>query len=776
MRVLLHVTAGTALAFALSATAAGAQISRVGSTEQLNVPRSLPTNAAEVRGIHTAYDPVNRVFLVVTSFGGTYGVFVNAETGLRVAPPFLIESSGSTFGEYPRAEYSPHLANGAGGYGAFLVTWANFPVGVSARVVSYSAGTIGDVVSVGTTPARGTTAPAIAYSPTSRKFLIAWQTTTANIYSRIIAVTSSGLPEARGSERALTGGFGAQRPDLAWNPTSDQFGLSYTAYDNDWNAWVAFVGISAGTEVAQAPATMGNVAGPLAGTFMSEIEYNVATGRYVLAWTYAAGSLSAEVTPSGQVQGARLVTSDTGGNDNLGLAFNPISGTFLLVGQYQYTYEIAALELQSDGTAIGDAREVTNGAGQAGSYYPKVSSSATTRRFDIAYSQGYFSMASQLIATASTGSGGGDPPPPPPPPPCSYVATSSNTALPPAAGNGSVTITTTGTNCAWTATSNASWLAMGTASGTNTQTVTFSYQSNPLQQARSATITIGGRTISVSQGGRGRQVLDFNLDNRFDFLIRHDTEGWIGTWKMNGTTLLDGALLSPERVGDVKWQIVGTADLNGDNWSDIVWQHADGWLAVWEMSGVFRPGDAKYLNPQQPLRLPSGWVARGLHDMNTDGDPDVIIQNRNTGEVGAWLLNGINYVDGALFSTARVPDTKWQIAASEDFNGDGEADLVWQHSDNVPGASLAIWFMKGLTVSSVEWLNPGSMPSDAWKIRGAGDVDGDGRADLLVQNERSGDVGAWLMNGKNRIDARSFVDNSGRPVALPRGWSIVGPR
>ena len=38
------------------------------------------------------------------------------------------------------------------------------------------------------------------------------------------------------------------------------------------------------------------------------------------------------------------------------------------------------------------------------------------------------------------------------------------------------------------------------------------------------------------------------------------------------------------------------------------------------------------------------------------------------------------------------------------------------------------------------------MPLD-WTIAGIGDVDGDGKADLVWRHTSIGDVGGWLMNG-----------------------------
>ena len=40
----------------------------------------------------------------------------------------------------------------------------------------------------------------------------------------------------------------------------------------------------------------------------------------------------------------------------------------------------------------------------------------------------------------------------------------------------------------------------------------------------------------------------------------------------------------PTRSGTA-WKIVAVADINGDARADLIWQHDQGWLAVWYMNG-----------------------------------------------------------------------------------------------------------------------------------------------------------------------------------------------
>jgi plastocyanin len=80
---------------------------------------------------------------------------------------------------------------------------------------------------------------------------------------------------------------------------------------------------------------------------------------------------------------------------------------------------------------------------------------------------------------------------------------------------------------------------------------------------------------------------DFDLDGKVDILWRHSTAGELVVWFMNGTVLDRGTFLSPPSLADTGWQIGGTGDYNADGNVDIVWRHGvSGQNVFWFMDGT----------------------------------------------------------------------------------------------------------------------------------------------------------------------------------------------
>jgi len=85
------------------------------------------------------------------------------------------------------------------------------------------------------------------------------------------------------------------------------------------------------------------------------------------------------------------------------------------------------------------------------------------------------------------------------PAPCTYAITPTSASLNERAQTGTVAVTA-GAGCAWTATSNAAWITVTSgASGQGNGSVAFSITANSTGNDRTGTVTIAGRTFTVTQ-------------------------------------------------------------------------------------------------------------------------------------------------------------------------------------------------------------------------------------------------------------------------------------
>ncbi len=85
---------------------------------------------------------------------------------------------------------------------------------------------------------------------------------------------------------------------------------------------------------------------------------------------------------------------------------------------------------------------------------------------------------------------------------CSFNLIPSSASLPAAGGDRSVSVVPTPTSCTWSATSNANWITITSgASGSGTGSVSYTVAANTSPSQRTGTMTIAGKTFTVTQSG-----------------------------------------------------------------------------------------------------------------------------------------------------------------------------------------------------------------------------------------------------------------------------------
>ena len=119
--------------------------------------------------------------------------------------------------------------------------------------------------------------------------------------------------------------------------------------------------------------------------------------------------------------------------------------------------------------------------------------------------------------------------------------------------------------------------------------------------------------------------------------------------------------------------------------------------------------------------------------------------------VGTITLGGNGGSDMSMYSViVQGQNTNPSSSKNHDLNGDGKADLVWR---NTKTGDVAGWLLNGTSIATSTLL--GQLPMD-WTMSGVGDLNGDTKADLIWRNSISGAVAIWLMDGLT-IASTSFL-------------------
>jgi hypothetical protein len=298
----------------------------------------------------------------------------------------------------------------------------------------------------------------------------------------------------------------------------------------------------------------------------------------------------------------------------------------------------------------------------------------------------------------------------------------------------------------------------------------------PAGQSGTATITVtvtddvlstsSSFVLTVTLDNRA----DFNGDGKPDLLWQNRADGYMALWSLNGTSLVSSDLLTPHYVSDTNWKIVGTGDFNADGKPDIVWQEqTQGWVGIWLMDGINLLSSTTLSPASREKVADTNWKIAGVMDLNADGKADILWRERTQGWVAAWLLDGLTVTASVGLSPERVADTHWEIVGNGDLNGDGKADIIWQ---NVSDGYLAAWLMNGTSITDSVLLTPHYVTDTNWRIVATGDFNADGKIDLMWQDQSQGWLGAWLMNG---LTLQTSIAMTPERVA-DTAWKIVGPK
>lgn len=252
-------------------------------------------------------------------------------------------------------------------------------------------------------------------------------------------------------------------------------------------------------------------------------------------------------------------------------------------------------------------------------------------------------------------------------------------------------------------------------------------------QAGQANLT---RSLDWAVRGRG----DLDGDGRADVLLRRGDGRWL-YYPMNGRRYIGGGAGQANLTINRQWAYQGMGDLNGDGRDDVLLRHQDGRWLYYPMNGKRYIGGGAA--GQANLTRDTSWSYAGIGDLDGDGRDDVLLRHAD----GRWLyyrMNGKRYI-GA--DTGQVPlpqDRDWSVQALADFNADGHDELLLRHRDG-RWRQYAFDGRQLLGAASGGVALPGDT---ALEFASAGDLNGDGRADVLLRDRGNGGWRYFPMDGR----------------------------
>ncbi len=465
------VTAWACALALLSPSPAAAQAARAGATFSLGGTTS-PVILPDV-----AFDYVNNRWLQVAGNGFIEGHLLNQGGGTIRGT--RVNASGN-YAQTPRVEFSPDIADGAGGY---LVTWHE-TIGnmayVRGRLLNANGIPISGDIPIGPGGSSWLAGAAVSYSTKSHEFLVAWVGSfgvTDDIHAQRVSAAGGLL----GGLILVSTGSGDwdREPSIAYNPRSDQFYVAYASYSQANYGYVSGRRIQAGSG-----AYVGGIqllATNLASRIPS-VTYNYDLHQFLVVWhhSYSGGAAFygqvLNAADASLVGGLRVISSYYVAYDALDIDYNPVAGEFLLV-THGRNWEDAAVSIRSNGVPFDNGFLLTNTAevralkpnptANDGNYNPRVAASLIDKKWLMVTSSVFAAVHGQFAMTSGAG-GGGSPAPTPAPAP---VPTPPPAPSPVPAPRMSVDVPATGSTVANGFTVGGWALDLGSSSGTGVDSV-----------------------------------------------------------------------------------------------------------------------------------------------------------------------------------------------------------------------------------------------------------------------------------------------------------------